>query len=760
MKKILSVLLAVIMVVGIVPGAVFAAQTNTPCKLSVKDVDGNEVTVVSCDCADLSSHATCTYTLPALEGYENYYYTFGATNYNAGDTFDGNSMWVCWEHTSSDAISGTITLVERPTSDYVAAVGGFGYKDLQEAINAAEAGQKVSLLADVTSDTEILVNKSITLDLGVYTITNAAEGIPGALYVRPENGTSIDVVINATTGGIVATGNSYAVNSGNINDDDAKTTLTINGGNYVAEGDCAIYQNNGVAIINGGTYQAADKQLVLNNKDYYLGEFVVNGGSFYGFNPACMSINKNYHHDHNSIAEGMTAVYEDGWYTVVEGESSFVAQISSTYESLDRCCFSLLEAVNEAEAGNTITLLEDITLTEKVVYAMPENSTLDLNGKTLTIKQDTAKFAGKNITITNGTVVAYNSKTNYPLYIGDGSTKTTATVKNLTVNGGGVYVKNYATVTLKDNEIVVGSNKWKYALIVEDKGDAIILSGKYFGGKDGHDIMAWKNNIDVYGGTFKYQHVKNFVADGYAAAKVADGTYIVVSEDEVVASAGSINYLDLQVAIDDAKSGATVKLAKDVEASETILIDKKLTLDLGEYTINSTAAKNVLYSTADLTINATTGGIFSETACVAVGQDNGVCTINGGSFKATGNTGDHANGKPVYNSQVLNNSDFYEGVTGSFVINGGKFYGFNPGCMSINKGDHHDHDSIAAGKIATLDADGWFTVVEGEFAYKVVCDCKYPASAHQHCFATYAEAEQFIGMMGNCSYDKIVEIAA
>ena len=53
----------------------------------------------------------------------------------------------------------------------VARIGTQGYETLAEAVAAATAGDTITLLGDVTQDDGIIVNKSLTLDLGGFTFT-------------------------------------------------------------------------------------------------------------------------------------------------------------------------------------------------------------------------------------------------------------------------------------------------------------------------------------------------------------------------------------------------------------------------------------------------------------------------------------------------------------------------------------------------------------------------------------------------------------
>ncbi len=545
---------------------------------------------------------------------------------------------------------------DKGDADDVAEANGTKYADLQNAIDAANSGDTVTLLADVNVDAQILINKSLTLDLGAYTISGSAATV---LRIRAEDGASIAVTINATSGGITATG--YAIDAGNADDDNDKTNLTINGGNYVTGGTDCIRQLNGLCTINGGTYKSSFSRTVLNGKRWYGAEFVINGGSFYGFNPACVSVwtgfngsdYTKFYHQHNIIASGKTAELDNGWYTVVGGTFAPKASTKSLcYPTAGVAMRAVVEMNDMANLG-LITLLADDTLTAAdAQFAIDHDFPFIFDGHSLTVP-------------------------------------------------------------------------------------------------DGYE--AYETNLDK---EQNYQEVMKIRAVPVAVAEV-NGT----------------KYTDLQAAIDAANDGDTVTLLRDITGDTQFTIDKNLTLNLGEFTItNEAAGEGALRICApdaataiNVTINATTGGVKTTSTRIpiyaghidraktnvtinggsyesawnrTVYQNNGVCTINGGSYRANGQS-DTANGKPVYNTAVLDN---YDGSEGSFVINGGRFYGFNPGCMSINNGDHHDHDSVPAGKIGVLGADGWYSVAAGSYVAKVVCTATAPASAHGHCHSTLQNA--------------------
>ena len=156
----------------------------------------------------------------------------------------------------------------------VATVNGTRYDTLQAAVDAAENGDTVTLVADITvSDMVKIANKSITLDLNGCTVTAGSMPSTRNMVVYITNSATVTINDSLGNGGIV--NNSYygyaIVNQG---------TLTVNGGSYV--GDTAVwngYDNiDSTLVLNGGTFD-------FNGEDgsgYALGNtgsLTVNDGS-------------------------------------------------------------------------------------------------------------------------------------------------------------------------------------------------------------------------------------------------------------------------------------------------------------------------------------------------------------------------------------------------------------------------------------------------------------------------------------------------
>ncbi len=360
--------------------------------------------------------------------------------------------------------NSTANVISTGEDNYVAEVNGAKFADLQTAIDSASEGDTVTLLSDVVySDTDsfekdaVVIDKSITLDLGDYYIRNTIESAtplfpnngfgdpvyPAGLYVRNGSiGTQgnpgyINVVINATNGGIVVEGNGkVAIMSGNIELTDEEkveekdasdyryTNLTINGGNYLGDR-YAVFHNNGLLTINDGKFQDVYQDdgpqhcIYSHRYDYFFGDFIINGGSFKNFNPACAFMHAGEPYDktlpvenwHGYVAEGKTGVLgDDGWYTVADGERVVQRTLPSRIDSsfICHCYASIQDAIEAGESD--VSLIVDTN--ENFVYDRTEGSSFTFNlgeftyNGTITIVQDTqltikGTSDGNNIVLTD-----------------------------------------------------------------------------------------------------------------------------------------------------------------------------------------------------------------------------------------------------------------------------------------------------------------------------------------------------------------------
>ena len=195
-------------------------------------------------------------------------------------------------------------------TEAVATVGNNGYESLSEAITAATDGATVVLNVDVTVGEPIVIEKSITLDLGTNTVNG--NGVYPVIRVQG------DASVTVKNGSI---NNSDYVFVLGASDGSSAGYLTIEDGSYLGATTVASV-TKGKLVILGGELRVTDDtygyRYLLNciDSSYSEGsaEVEVKGGSFFGFNPA------------SNLAEGEgTSFLADGYYVEYDANSGFYA---------------------------------------------------------------------------------------------------------------------------------------------------------------------------------------------------------------------------------------------------------------------------------------------------------------------------------------------------------------------------------------------------------------------------------------------------
>jgi hypothetical protein len=171
------------------------------------------------------------------------------------------------------------------------------YATLQEAIDDASEGVTVTLLKDVSVNTAVTINKSLTLDLGEHTLTSTANGIEvsGAdVTVNIKNGTvnskndSVDAYNGATVN--IESG-SYTSTASGSNGIVAYKSATVNIKNATVEAQefAVLVYDHSTAVITNGDYTSYDNAVVGTNGtndtthgDWGGNTITINGGTFNG----------------------------------------------------------------------------------------------------------------------------------------------------------------------------------------------------------------------------------------------------------------------------------------------------------------------------------------------------------------------------------------------------------------------------------------------------------------------------------------------
>ena len=438
------------------------------------------------------------------------------------------------------------------TTTNAAKVGEEVYTTLATALDKAQDGDTVTLLADVTED--VTINKNITLDLGDKTLTNTSAGEAtltvavgttatvkngridgGTGYYNIRNkGTATFEDVTATAGN---TGSSMIDNYGDLtinsgdysggldtikNEPNAK--LTITGGTFTlengnSEGFTGVVFNYGTLSISDGEFIQSDTnapygqaQVIHTDKSgSNIPSTIITGGSFTNkcTRKSAWTVRQTNAADgctevkggtfNKSISEGYCAdgfiptKNADGTYGVKEGK--YVAKVGSkNYETL-------ADAIRLATEGKTVKLLDDVT--ENIEIAKAKNFTLDLNGHT----------------INGGTVKDKATITNYgTVTITDKSTAKTGTIKrdDQGVEGETSYyvIRNIGTMTIEQANVVNDSGYRKTNPSGSMVGSSLICNGG--------DVGA---TLTINGGTFTQMNFLVVKNDALGTLNVTGGTF-------------------------------------------------------------------------------------------------------------------------------------------------------------------------------------------------------------------------------------------
>lgn len=672
------------------------------------------------------------------------------------------------EITVTDALEwkteNPITLKTEPVPAVknVAKVGETEYATLEEAIAKAEAGQTVTLIADVnTPERTYVVSKNLTIDLNGKTVTGS--GYDGVFQI---DGADAKVLIK--NGNVVAVEQSgsagkYAMAVWACAENCELTLEGLTVTQDIAHTDDKqmdmIYTSKGTIIINSGSFTSGTPAWTLNCKDAAFkdgsAKIIVNGGTFTGFDP-CNNAAEGK--GTSFVAEGVGVDYdENGSFTAKAG---MVAQVLEATGSSVKAFATLDEAFNAVIEGQTVRLLKD--LTEDVT--INKNITLDLGGKTLTNtgagKATITIAKDATATVKNGTVKGGTSYYNI-------QNNGTATFEGLTAtagNTGSSMIDNWGTLTIESGTYTGGLNVVKseedstlvinggtftldyatsgYTGVILVYGDTTITGGEFIqsltttgrwnhpqviatGVVEGHPAItrvtggmftnkmsgegifrgigkATSDNFEVSGGTFNKSISEGYCADGFIPTKKADGTY-GVKEGKYVASIDSKNYETLADAIRLAAKNKTVTLLDDVAENVTIAENKVLTLDLNGHTINGGTGT----AKATITNNGTVTITDSSTAKTGTikRDDNG--TVGETSYYVIHNIGTMT----IEQAIVTNNSGYRQtnpsgSMNGSSLIcNGDDDLG---GTLNISGGKFEQRNFIAIknGALGKLNVTG------------------------------------------------------
>ena len=345
-----------------------------------------------------------------------------------------------------------------------------------------------------------------------------------------------------------------------------------------------------------------------------------------------------------------------------------------THGSTVTPCESLYDAVEAAVDGDTITLLDDITLT--TTLTIDKAITFDTNGKTITGASNNGviNITSSGVTVTGGGTIT-GSNTSYVVSVAPSTTEAVTLDGISVLNTGAIAIQvgyvsstDRGSVYITDCDTVGSTN----AINVSGANCDVYLSGGNHYGKTAGKVL------EVVGGDTSEENVCRFVVTGdtrigmpasdsaypvrgmdadtcpyagfhYVTEKKGTDTYWLITNDPqytdnstVVIYEATVEdeniewYLTLEEAIAAAGEDQTVVLQTNFNAetvaARTITVTKKVTINMNGKSIIAEADSGVIpfvtdSNNADLTLFNESGAITIKGDLMALYAKRGAITI-------------------------------------------------------------------------------------------------------------------------------------
>ncbi len=591
----------------------------------------------------------------------------------------------------------------------VAQIGDTTFTSLQDAIDAAQDGDTIVVLADIdlaktelqllddSYDTYFLVEgKTVTIDLNEKTISGEYIGSMLVGVFSTDNNGHLTISGNGTVD-VTATGKVYSLFS-NYN---PGCSITIENGTYKLDkaSNCLIHtavsanegEGNVGVIVNGGNFYLGNVGTGSNGSPWIFnanenGErhVWVTGGTF----------NADVFHQHYAwevqYPDNKSAIKNNGddTWTVIDA----VAYIGRDLGGFTRKTgyATIADAIAAAQDGESVTLVEDITLNEGLTIAADDEIILDLCGKTVSY---TSNVPGEDMITNKGNLTitdSSESKAGKLTYTNTDATASNVTVSTISCEPGSVLTITAGTV---ENKTVKadGSSIYSYAIDLLTNGSLGDVTVTINGGTVYSDYMAIRqfNNGDackntltvsdgyIYGAKRAVQiHLKNNAAyTNITGGKIEGGDYslcFLTTSENLVVSGGEFIGSVWYSGTDGFISGGTFSspVAEEYCAAGYMPKDN----GNGTYSVTVDPAFGKVAKIGDTYYEKLSDAIAAAAAgdtitlIADVTEDvtvNKSLTIDGANFKYTGNIG--VSGKST--AAVVKNVNFVNGTGYAITTN-------------------------------------------------------------------------------------------
>ena len=608
--------------------AVMASLPTAPTTLKYEIVDGNTIKLAP---------AQVTVTIPAAPANTKWYDADGNVveagtiavdpNTDVTLTLKADEGYIFADGTNSTTVTvnagetgATITVPEVETAEAKAMIGETPYLTFAAALAAADEGDTITLLADVTvagTDADrVVITKAITIDGNDYTITATnktancrainvdceGEVTLQNLVVVAAGERGINVINKACTLTLTAvdvTAYNYAVN---VAKSAGAAQITITNSALTGKNVVNVAAPGSNITIDGTTLTCIDESenecyaTLFLNKDAKGATITATDMTFSLSGDSKKASNQA---ENGTITiDGSTADVSIHVATLVRGEYWY------GFETID-------DALATAEAGETITLIRDVTASE--IITIEKAITLDGNGKTL------ASTAGRAINVDCAGAVTIK---NLIIDAAERAINIINQAATVTING--------VTATADNNAVMIATSAGAVKLSIDGcsftglavvsvngAGAQVTIANSTIANVDANDdenygaitVGATADNatVEVSGTTITVMDDSKKV---YNFAPTA--TITGVDEDEVgvvVAMIGEAGYDTIEEAADDVQAGQTIVLVADVTATKALAIAG--TIDLNGKKLTADIAGTIKMN----------GGTFATSQYVMVGAD-------------------------------------------------------------------------------------------------------------------------------------------
>ena len=521
------------------------------------------------------------------------------------------------------------------------------YTSLDDALNAAQNGDTVTLLSDVDlGETSVTIDKSITFDLGDKTLSSSEAWLSyGVLMVK-------NATVTVKNGTVKAAGDAScairAYGSG------ASMTLENVTATVKSDNSSVTVGDFGSAVIKSGDYQGlyvgAKSQVTLEGGTFrpYMDTIITNENVksiFWKVNETTDATSRDCM---ELLGDGCVYVDENGKQVRTGGGFNTVVTVQQgtaidapVAKIGDVKYASLSKAIDAVQNGGTITLLNDLDLGNGAVLRVGSSKkdfTIDLDSHTLSADGDCLIMLrnGSQLTLKNGTLDGSRC-TSYGgvLYISSKSGPK-LTLENVTAKSGSVAgsLNNQRSVLLAYvtyGTVEFDGGTYTGGVLLETDGNAVLKSGTFQKGTNDYSIKTkdsgkhlsdyldddsqfWDNNtpLDLSNETqtadevtvrpceHKWENGKCTVCQKVCDHGSADGKSMA---EDPCPTCGMKAAAQVDITGSDAKyfpsftdalvyatknNGCTLKLLADVPLPEgtTLAIDKPLILDLNGHSID------------------------------------------------------------------------------------------------------------------------------------------------------------------------------